>query len=418
VGLWATRQCPKPGGVLHSSNLVAVAKDMLRFAPNDQWLFQIAEEARFGVCLADHRKTVRYVNYYHLAHVWRNPRILSPQYAVGQPLGQVFPPAFSRQCEDLFDQVLGTGGWASIHERVDLREGAPTTVSVTAVQLGQDVSMEASVLMLSSVLGAGPLSTSASHELQYYATAFSTIIHELRNHLQVIAGGLGILQKHAPGEEGMVKRALEHITSGVVQSRRFLTKSAELVQPLSRRIVLNREIVDLNEFLSYTIELLKASVTSIPQPVRVKLELGLGLPPVSICTSSIHRVLEHLLQNAVEAMPGGGDVTISTEYVKESGFPFVRVEVVDTGQGMDGEACRLALQPFYTTKPNYQGLGLPFSRKTMRDHGGNLTVESTPMGGTRVRLIFRDLPGSAGASQETQELAEAGLTVNPDRMSQ
>ena len=265
---------------------------------------------------------------------------------------------------------------------------------------------------------AGLLSTSASHELQYYATAFSTIIHELRNHLQVIAGGLGILQKHAPGEEGMVKRALEHITSGVVQSRRFLTKSAELVQPLLRRIVFNREIVDLNEFLSHTIELLKARVTSIPQPVRVKLELGLGLPPVSICTSSIHRVLEHLLQNAVEAMAGGGDVTISTEYVKESGFPFVRVEVVDTGQGMDGEACRLALQPFYTTKPNHQGLGLPFSRQTMRDHGGNLTVESTPMGGTRVRLIFRDLPGSAGASQETQELAEAGLTVNPDRMSQ
>ena len=64
---------------------------------------------------------------------------------------------------------------------------------------------------------AGLLSTSASHELQYYATAFSTIIHELRNHLQVIAGGIGILQKHAPGEEGMVKRALEHITSGVVQ---------------------------------------------------------------------------------------------------------------------------------------------------------------------------------------------------------
>ncbi len=389
------------------------------FAPNDQWLFQIAEEARFGVCLVDHRKIVRYVNYYHLAHVWRNPHILSPQYSVGQPLGQVFPPAFSRQCEDLFDQVLGTGGWASIHERVDLREGAPTTVSVTAVQLGQDVSMEASVLMLSSVLGAGPLSTSASHELQYYATAFSTITHELRNHLQVIAGGLGILQKHAPpGEEGMVKRALEHITSGVVQLRSFLTKSAELVRPLLRRVVFNREIVDLNEFLSHTIELLKARVTSIPQPVRVKLELGLGLPPVSICTSSIHRVLEHLLHNAVEAMPEGGDVTISTKSIEEKGLPSVLVEVADTGPGMDSEACRLAFKPFYTTKPNHQGLGLPFCCKIIRDHGGSLNVESTPMVGTRVRLTIRALLGSAGASQETQELAEAGLTVNPGRMSQ
>jgi len=89
------------------------------FSTNDQWLFQIAEEARFGVCLADHRKTVRYVNYYHLAHVWRNPRILSHQYAVGQPLGQVFPPAFSRQCEDLFAQVLAAGRWTSIEDGGD-----------------------------------------------------------------------------------------------------------------------------------------------------------------------------------------------------------------------------------------------------------------------------------------------------------
>ena len=120
--------------------------------PSDSWIFKLADEVNVGVCLADHQKSVRYLNYYHLANIWKNPRILKPGDALGQPISSVFPHPLSVECERLFDEVLTTGRWASIKEHVETYGGPPRTVEVSAAPLGYEEAAGAGVVLLSSDL--------------------------------------------------------------------------------------------------------------------------------------------------------------------------------------------------------------------------------------------------------------------------
>lgn len=361
------------------------------------WIYKLADEVNVGVCLADHRKAVRYVNYYHLTHIWRNPRIQNPSDALGQPLSQVFPHPLSIECERLFDKVLNTGRWASIQENVSLYQGRPKTVEVSAAPLGHDDSAKPSVVMLSSDLGANSLTDLVSQELQYCAASFSVIFHELRNHLHVITGGVGILEKYLQSEDEMVNKAMEHLAGGVTQLQDFLKKSSDLVRPISRRGVFNRELVSLNEFLIQNVDDLRKELSYLKQNITVTLDLDTAIPHISVNAWNLFNMLKQLLQNSIESLPEGGEILVSTKYVQEGDVPFVQLEVADNGQGMDEETRRLSLRPFYTTKPNRLGLGLPMCRKIMKDNGGNLVIHSKLGVGTRVRLVFKELQPGAGA---------------------
>lgn len=370
---------------------------MKTFSRVGHWIFKLADEANVGICLADDQKAVRYLNHYHLAHIWKNPTIQSPTDALGQPISEVFPSGLSSKCELLFDQVVSTGQWASIRESIDLREGLLKTVEVSAVPLGKEDAERSSVVMLSSDLSASSLEDLVSRELQYCATSFSVIYHELRNYLQVISGGVVILNKRlSPGGDEIIEKALEHVSSGVEQLQGFLKKSSDLLRPISRRSVFNRETVDLNEFLTENIEAFKSKIAYLSDKVAVSLDLDEPLPPVSVNTRNMFDLLWQLLQNSVEAMPGGGEINLSTSYMRDASSPFVQAEVADNGHGMDENVRRFAFRPFYTTKADRLGLGLPICRKIMKDHGGNLFVHSKPGKGTSVKLVFRGLSGVGG----------------------
>ena len=96
----------------------------------------------------------------------------------------------------------------------------------------------------------------------------------------------------------------------------------------------------------------------------------------------------HLLRNALEAMPQGGTLTVTTSHRDNQ----VLVEFVDTGQGMSPDVLEKSLQAFYSTKPGGSGLGLAICQKIMEVHGGEIRVQSEPQKGTRVTLMFK-VPG-------------------------
>ncbi len=108
---------------------------------------------------------------------------------------------------------------------------------------------------------------------------------------------------------------------------------------------------------------------------------------------AVQRVLENVLQNAVQSFGGGGPegtVTVSTD-VRSGGLDgsVVRVIVADTGRGMDQDELERVFQDFYTTTPGGTGLGLSIVRRLVGDLGGRLRVESAPGSGTRFII---DLP--------------------------
>jgi signal transduction histidine kinase len=102
----------------------------------------------------------------------------------------------------------------------------------------------------------------------------------------------------------------------------------------------------------------------------------------------MQRAFVNLIANAIEAMPGGGEVRLSAELVADS----VVVHVDDTGPGIAPEIRPKLFQPFVTAgKRNGLGLGLAFTRQTVREHGGDIWVDSAPGGGARFSLR---LPGA------------------------
>ncbi len=149
--------------------------------------------------------------------------------------------------------------------------------------------------------------------------------------------------------------------------------------------------VDLNEGVSSTITIVQGHA----KKKRVQIEKDLGTLPAMTCYGAkLNQVVMNLVMNAIDACPEGGTVTVRTRAEVDG----VRLDVVDTGTGIDPEIRERIFDPFFTTKPVGvgTGLGLSISYGIVQDHGGKIEVESTQGKGSRftVRLPTRIAVGS------------------------
>jgi len=117
---------------------------------------------------------------------------------------------------------------------------------------------------------------------------------------------------------------------------------------------------------------------AIPEHVEVRLQLGAGLEAVTMDPTRVHRVLDNLITNAVEAMHESGNLTVTAE--KENNR--IVIKVSDTGVGIPDEVMANLFKPFQTTKKGGLGLGLAYCKRAVEDHGGTITVESKVGEGT------------------------------------
>jgi signal transduction histidine kinase len=114
-------------------------------------------------------------------------------------------------------------------------------------------------------------------------------------------------------------------------------------------------------------------------------ELDRSLPRIQASSDQLKQVLLNLFLNAVEAMPAGGTLTITTRYGGEGDVPSdaIRIEVRDTGIGMDADTQARIFEPFFSTKTERgTGLGLWVSHGIVQGHGGTMRVRSRPGQGT------------------------------------
>lgn len=110
--------------------------------------------------------------------------------------------------------------------------------------------------------------------------------------------------------------------------------------------------------------------------LRIVKDYAPGLPPVRGQVSSLNQVWTNLLDNAIDALPNGGEITLRTRQEDE----FVRVFIIDNGPGIPPEVLPRILEPFFTTKPAGEGtgLGLDIALRIVEQHGGRLEVQSEP----------------------------------------
>jgi signal transduction histidine kinase len=102
----------------------------------------------------------------------------------------------------------------------------------------------------------------------------------------------------------------------------------------------------------------------------------------------LRQAVDNVVNNAVQAMPSGGTLTIILDRVEDGPKARVSLTISDTGEGMDTIVRKRALDPFFTTRPAGTGLGLAIVARVVDAHGGELTLRSAPGEGTEVAMIL------------------------------
>jgi two-component system NtrC family sensor kinase len=138
------------------------------------------------------------------------------------------------------------------------------------------------------------------------------------------------------------------------------------------------------------------------QNIDLRLNLGEDLPPVECDANQIQQTILVLLVNASEAMPKGGMLDVSAFF--EPAPEQIVVRIKDTGSGIPDDVLPHIFDPFFTTKEdqNRTGLGLAVARSIVEQHGGEISVHSTPVQGTEFTItlpVAAVLAGVAGKSE-------------------
>jgi signal transduction histidine kinase len=196
------------------------------------------------------------------------------------------------------------------------------------------------------------------------------VAHEINNPLTVILGYARLMQKRA---EGPVRDELAIIEDEALRARDIVEGLLDLSRPLPA----GSDLVDLREICDDVVARLGEAAAVTAATLRVE---GAGSAPGA--PAKLRQVLANLVRNAAEAAGPGGLVTVRVVEVPGQ----ARVEVDDSGPGIDPASAARLFEPFFTTKDRGTGLGLAVSRAIARAHGGDVTGETRDGGGARFTL--------------------------------
>jgi signal transduction histidine kinase len=187
--------------------------------------------------------------------------------------------------------------------------------------------------------------------------------HELRNPLAVISSAVYYLKMiHSDGDETAIEY-LDMISAEVHNSNQII---ADLLD-FARTRPPAREEISVSALVHQELERRPA-----PPNVHVIAEIPPRLPPMCVDPAQIALVLGNLITNAYQAMPDGGNLTISASADKTE----VAIALTDTGGGISAGNMEKLFEPLFTTKPRGVGLGLATSRNLAEANGGTIEAES------------------------------------------
>jgi signal transduction histidine kinase len=213
------------------------------------------------------------------------------------------------------------------------------------------------------------------------------VAHEVRNPL----AGLLLYSEHLKNKvAGKLPDSEMELIAKIISTINHLTRTTEQILNFARPVTLTPRIVDLNGVVPDVIQLLETEIVS--SGIDTRLELHDSPVTGMLDEASIRAASLNLVLNAVQAMPHGGRLTISTG--ADNGK--LSMVISDTGSGISPEQIKHLFVPFNTTKSRGLGLGMPYAQKIIEQHGGKISVESRQGQGTRVKI---ELPAARGVKQ-------------------
>ncbi|MDX1971050.1 MAG: response regulator [Candidatus Sumerlaeia bacterium] len=310
----------------------------------------------------------------------------------------------------------GTWGWFEDRGKVVARNraGKPSRMTGTIADITDEIEDERKRREMEAQL-------QQAQKMESLGLLAGGIAHDFNNLLVSILGNLEIsLGKLSPDNE--VTPLLRNAELGAQQAARL----TQQILAYAGKSNLRWEYFNFSELVRNMTQLIGVM---IPKKIDLKLDLDENLPKVEGDLTQIRQVVMNLLTNAAEAIGNNAGTILICTYQKHkttppknplfltSRFepgPFVCLEVVDSGCGMDSQTLERIFEPFFTTKPTGKGLGLAATIGIIRSHQGFMEIESKPGRGTTFRIFIPVLSEEARQAERREESSSGRFPiVNP-----
>ena len=234
----------------------------------------------------------------------------------------------------------------------------------------------------------------------------ANVAHEIRNPLTAIGGFAKRLEKRLP-ENSAEKENARIIVHEVARLERILRDTLTF----SREARFHLRYADMNNLLASTEA--KFAELCRENNVLITLRPAPGLPSCIVDEDQIRQSLDNLVTNAIDAMTGGGTLTLGTRTACENGTHFVVIDVADTGPGIPPDLASKVFEPFYSTKEigRGTGLGLSICKKIMEEHLGSIRVSAAPGGGAMFSLSIPYIPVEEIFKAQCWEIMHCGIEL-------
>lgn len=214
-------------------------------------------------------------------------------------------------------------------------------------------------------------------EKKAYEKVIRMIAHEVNNTTAGITSTLDTVEQALSTEEGMddICDVMRVCTERCFSMSRFITRFADVVKIPEPTLT----PVDLND-LAFTCKRFMEGMCA-DRNIKLRLEIDETLKEVKMDASLFEQVLVNIIKNAAESIEKDGEIIVRT-------LSPATIEVVDNGKGISKEVEAKLFSPFFSTKPNGQGIGLIFIREVLMRHGCTFSLRTYADGLTRFRILF------------------------------